>query len=60
MDKVITMSEVFDKEVIRIYNRYMTDKDRDSNESVVTKDMGYLSSVTDARIFLEKLYKKDS
>ena len=60
MDKVITMSEVFDKEVIRIYNRYLTDKDRDSNESVVTKDMGYLSTVTDARIFLEKLYKKDS
>ena len=60
MDKVITMSEVFDKEVIRIYNRYMLDKDRDSNESVVTKDMGYLSTVTDARIFLEKLYKKDS
>ena len=60
MDKVITMSEVFDQEVIRIYNRYMTDKDRDSNESVVTKDMGYLSTVTDARIFLEKLYKKDS
>ena len=60
MDKVITMSEVFDKEVIRIYNRYMIDKDRETNESVVTKDMGYLSSVTDARIFLEKLYKKDS
>ena len=60
MDKVITMSEVFDKEVIRIYNRYMVDKDRETNESVVTKDMGYLSSVTDARIFLEKLYKKDS
>ena len=60
MEKVITMSEVFDKEVIRIYNRYMTDKDRETNESVVTKDMGYLSSVTDARIFLEKLYKKDS
>ena len=60
MDKVITMSEIFDKEVIRIYNRYMVDKDRETNESVVTKDMGYLSSVTDARIFLEKLYKKDS
>jgi len=58
MDKVITMSEVFDKEVIRIYNRYLTDKDRETNESVVTKDMGYLSTVTDARIFLEKLYKK--
>ena len=60
MDKVITMSEVFDKEVIRIYNRYLTDKDRETNESVVTKDMGYLSTVTDARIFLEKLYKKKS
>ena len=58
MDKVITMSEVFDKEVIRIYNRYLNDKDRDTNESIVTKDMGYLSTVTDARIFLEKLYKK--
>ena len=60
MDKVITMSEVFDKEIIRIYNRYLNDKDRESNESIVTKDMGYLSTVTDARIFLEKLYKKNS
>ena len=58
MDKVITMSEVFDKEVIRIYSRYINDKDRETNESIVTKDMGYLSTVTDARIFLEKLYKK--
>ena len=58
MDKVITMSEVFDKEVIRIYNRYMVDKDRETNESVVTKDMGYLSRVSDARVLLEKLYKK--
>ena len=60
MDKVITMSEVFDKEVIRIYNRYLNDKDRETNESIISKDMGYLSSVTDARIFLEKLYKKES
>ena len=60
MDKVITMSEVFDKEVIRIYNRYLADKDRETNESIISKDMGYLSSVTDARIFLEKLYKKNS
>ena len=60
MEKVITMSEVFDKEVIRIYNRYLNDKDRETNESIISKDMGYLSSVTDARIFLEKLYKKES
>ena len=60
MDKVITMSEVFDKDVIKIYNRYLDDKDRESNESIISKDMGYLSSVTEARIFLEKLYKKNS
>ena len=58
MDKVITMSEVFDKEVIRIYNRYLTDKDWETNESAITNDMGYLSRVSDARVFLEKLYKK--
>ena len=58
MDKVITMSEVFDKEVVRIYSRYLTDKDRETNESIISKDMGYLSRVSDARVFLEKLYKK--
>ena len=60
MDKVITMSEVFDKDVIKIYNRYLDDKDRESNESIISKDMGYLSSVTEARIFLETLYKTNS
>ena len=58
MDKVITMSEIFDKEVVRIYTRYLTDKDRETNESILSKDMGYLSRVSDARVFLEKLYKK--
>ncbi len=37
MDKVITMSEVFDKEVIRIYNRYLTDKDRETQRNYIRK-----------------------
>ena len=41
----------------RIYNRYLQDKDRETNESKINKDMGFLSSISDARVFLEKLYK---
>ena len=57
MEKVITVSEIHDDQVIKIYERYLKDKDRDNNASPVDKDMGFLSSISDARIFLEKLYK---
>ena len=57
MEKVITVSEIHDDQVIKIYERYLKDKDRDTNESPANKDMGFLSSISDARIFLEKLYK---
>ena len=57
MDKVMTMSEIHDQDIIRIYNRYLQDKDRETNESKINKDMGFLTSISDARVFLEKLYK---
>ena len=57
MEKVITVSEIHDDQVIKIYERYLKDKDRDDNKSPINKDMGFLSSISDARIFLEKLYK---
>ena len=57
MEKVITVSEIHDEQVIKIYERYLKDKDRDDNKSPINKDMGFLSSISDARIFLEKLYK---
>ena len=57
MDKVITVTEVSDKQIIKIYERYIKDKDRETNESPANEDMGFLSSISDARIFLEKLYK---
>ena len=57
MEKVITLTEVHDDQIIKIYNRYLKDKDRENNESAANKDMGFLSSISDARIFLEKLYK---
>ena len=51
------VAEVSDEQIIKIYERYIKDKDRDSNESPADQDMGFLSSISDARIFLEKLYK---
>ena len=57
MEKVITVTEIHDDQVIKIYERYLKDKDRDTNQSPANKDMGFLSSISDARVFLEKLYK---
>ena len=57
MQKVITVTEVSDEQVIKIYERYLKDKDKSSNQSPANEDMGFLSSISDARISLEKLYK---
>ena len=57
MQKVITVTEISDDQIIKIYERYLKDKDRDNNQSPTNKDMGFLSSISDARVFLEKLYK---
>lgn len=57
MDKVITITEVTDDNTIDSYDRYVKNKNRQSNETDATENMGYLSSVTNARISLEKLYK---
>ena len=57
MDKVITMTEVHDKNLIKVYNKYLNEKDQISNRTDINENMGFLSSVSDARVFLEKLYK---
>jgi len=57
MDKVITMTEVHDKHLIKVYNKYLKEKDRITNRTDINQNMGFLSSVSDARVFLEKLYK---
>ena len=57
MNKVITITETHDEQYISVYKKYLRDKDRDSNQTEVNPNMGFLSSVSDARVFLEKLYK---
>ena len=56
MSKVITITEVKDEQILCIYQKYLRDKDRESNETRVNEEMGFLSSISDARVSLEKLY----
>jgi len=62
-DKVITMTETEDPKLIDIYVDYINNDEIDiykpSGKVKVSKDMGYVSTVKDARDMLEKLYKED-
>ena len=60
-DKVVTMTEIKDKKIINGYKKFINEK-YDSSESSsskvkITNDMGYISSVEDARKKLEFIYK---
>ena len=59
-DKIITMSEVTDDQMIKFYNRYLNEDDvdieLDGKVSLNTK-MGLLTTVEDARQNLEKIFK---
>ena len=69
-DKVITVTEIKEASVINIYNNYLEDERFDINEigemnkphrndvkSKLTTKMGYISTVEDARKYLEGVYK---
>ncbi len=60
MDKVLTMSEVNDEDLLKMYNKYVRSKNKETKANKPTANMGYLSSITDARIYLEKLYKLEN
>ena len=61
LDKVITMTETKDKRLINVYNSYNENPESgyiDSTGKVtLSNEMGYISSVKDARERLENLYK---
>jgi hypothetical protein len=61
LDKVITMSEVNDKNIINLYNDYLSDESIDhyapGGKVGISSDMGYLSSVEEARKRLENIFK---
>ena len=60
LDKVITMTESKDKKLINLYNHYINEDVNLSKESGIIKpnyEMGYISTVDEARKKLEKVFK---
>ena len=60
LDKIITMTESKDEKLINLYNHYINGENTPYDVSGVMKpnsEMGYISSVSDARKKLEKVFK---
>ena len=66
-DKIITMSEVKDQKVIKIYERYVEEENEENSMDKILpaggevkpdEKMGYISTVEDARKNLEEVWKK--
>jgi hypothetical protein len=61
LSDVLTLSESNDIEMISMYQRFVQDASRDRRQQPkLSRQMGYISSVNDAKDILEKLYKKKS
>ena len=58
MDKVLTISEVRDPETLEMYHKFLRQKNSKKSKGDLTPEMGYLSTVAEARVKFEKLYKK--
>ena len=57
LDKLITLSESTDLEMIRMYQNFLRDSQRDPfNQPKMSRRMGYIATVDDARNFLEKIF----
>jgi hypothetical protein len=58
IDDVITMTESSDIEMISMYQTYCRESDKTrNNQSKISRKMGYLANVNDAKEILEKLFK---
>ena len=59
LDDVLTLSESSDLEMISIYQQFVRDSDKaKTGQPKITREMGFISTVNDAKDILEKLYKK--
>ena len=61
LDKVITLSESYDPEMIHMYQNFLRDSQRNPYEqpSKMSRRMGYIATVDDARNFLEKIFTEN-
>lgn len=59
-ESILTIIENNDIRMINLYNKYMQNYfDPNTSSSKLTKEMGYISSVSDAVKMLEKIYNKN-
>ena len=58
LEDVLTISESSDIEMIMMHQNYLRQSSKEkNNQSKISRRMGYLSNVNDAKEILEKLYK---
>ena len=58
LKEVLTMSESSDVEMITMYQRWLRDTSKvKSDEPKLSREMGYIANVNDAKDILEKVYK---
>ena len=61
LNNVLTLSESNDIEMIVMYQRYLRDSEDDKTpESKISKKMGYVANVKDAKVILEKIFKNSN
>ncbi len=60
MNRIITMTEVNDSSIIKVYQKYIRERNKISSKSQLSSNMGFISSIADARVSLEKLYESNS
>ena len=61
-DKIVTMTEVKESQMITFYERYINEEDVDielDGKVKISDKMGYISTVEDARKNLENIFRKD-
>tara|TARA_A100001234_G_scaffold6179_1_gene5070 strand:- start:238 stop:645 length:408 start_codon:yes stop_codon:yes gene_type:complete len=61
MERVVTLSEVRDRDSIQMYHKFLNQKNKKqpmSGSQDPTETLGYQGNVSEARILFEKLYKK--
>jgi hypothetical protein len=60
MSDVITISESSDIQIISIYQSYVRDNDKfSSRKNKISKEMGYVANISDAKEILEKIFKNN-
>ena len=58
LQDVLTMTESSDIEMITMYQTFVRQKDKENNnQAKLSRRMGYLSNVNDAKEILEKIFK---